>query len=109
VPSDSEWTTLIDYLGGKDVAGGKLKEAGTPRWRNPNIGATNTSGFSALPGGCRSSGAFGDVKYGGHWWSSTEGIASNAWSPLLYWNGGYVSLSGNDKELGFSVRCVRDN
>lgn len=51
VPSDAEWQTLVDYLGGDAVAGGKMKEAGTTHWASPNTGATNESGFTALPGG----------------------------------------------------------
>ena len=51
LPTDAEWTTLTDYLGGKNVAGGKLKETGTEHWFSPNTGATNESGFTALPGG----------------------------------------------------------
>ena len=53
VPSYTEWTTLITYLGGSSVAGGKLKETGTVHWASPNTGATNESGFTGLPGGYR--------------------------------------------------------
>ncbi len=51
IPSDAEWSTLSAYLGGDSIAGGKLKESGTSHWNIPNTGATNVSGFSALPGG----------------------------------------------------------
>ncbi len=51
VPSDAEWAILIEYLGGSDVAGGKLKETGTTHWYNPTTEATNESGFTGLPGG----------------------------------------------------------
>jgi len=51
VPTDAEWTTLIDYLGGEGVAGGKMKSTGTQYWLSPNTDATNESGFSGLPGG----------------------------------------------------------
>jgi len=73
LPSDDEWTTLIDFLGGEDVAGGKMKETGTTHWNSPNAGATNSSGFTALPGGYRSTnGGFYDRGSFGIWWSATE-------------------------------------
>jgi len=53
VPTDTQWETLITYLGGKIIAGGKMKETGTAHWTSPNIGATNETGFTALPGGYR--------------------------------------------------------
>lgn len=72
VPSDNEWTTLITYLGGENVAGGKLK-AGTADWGSPNIGATNESGFTALPGGvCYADGDYSGIGGDGFWWSSSE-------------------------------------
>jgi uncharacterized protein (TIGR02145 family) len=54
VPTDTEWTTLTEYLGGEIIAGGKMKTVGTAYWNDPNTGATNESGFSAVPGGFRS-------------------------------------------------------
>ncbi|MBK8503768.1 MAG: fibrobacter succinogenes major paralogous domain-containing protein [Saprospiraceae bacterium] len=50
-PTDAEWTTLTDFLGGLSLAGGPMKAAGTAHWKTPNTGATNASGFSGLPGG----------------------------------------------------------
>jgi len=109
VPTDSEWVTLTDYLGGISVAGGKLKETGTTHWKNPNTGATNESGFTALPGGYRSNdGAFDDVGYYGSWWSSTEYSTTNAYSRRLYYNYAYFYRLYYNKKLGYSVRCVRD-
>jgi len=110
LPSDAEWTELTDYLGGENVAGGKLKETGTSHWISPNTGATNETGFIALPGSHRDRvGAFFSVggDYG-NWWSATEDSASNAWSRDVYYDDGGVSRIDYDKELGFSVRCVRD-
>src|ERR1035437_4836347 len=73
VPTDTEWSTLLKYLGGEGVAGGKLKETGLTQWLSPNTGATNESGFTALPGGFLFfDGTFKYVCYCGVWWSSTE-------------------------------------
>ncbi len=111
LPSNDEWTTLIDNLGGEGVAGGKMKEAGTAHWKSPNEGATNESGFTALPGGSRQmhGTAFESIGLFGNWWSSTEDYLSTypfSWN-LIY----YVSKVGwgyNFKDEGFSVRCVQD-
>jgi len=110
LPSDAEWTELTDYLGGENVAGGKLKETGTTHWTNPNTGATNETGFTALPGGDRSiyGGSFNDVGSYGTWWSASESSASNAWGRRMGYDGSYVGRYDYGKELGFSVRCVRD-
>jgi uncharacterized protein (TIGR02145 family) len=115
VPTDTEWTTLTDYLGGINVAGGKLKETGTTHWRTPNTGATNETGFTALPGGGRnSSGTYGydgtyfSIGNDGYWWSSSESSASNAWGRSMNFNSTYVYRPPVSKRTGFSVRCVRD-
>ncbi|OFY43216.1 MAG: hypothetical protein A2X18_09245 [Bacteroidetes bacterium GWF2_40_14] len=109
VPTNAEWTTLATFLGGLSVAGGKLKEAGTGHWQNPNLGATNSSGFTALPGGYHSSlGFFDTIGYYGLWWSSTEITITNA--GYLNMGKDYVELfmSNYTKSYGFSVRCVKD-
>jgi uncharacterized protein (TIGR02145 family) len=111
VPSDGEWTTLINFLGGEDVAGDKLKS--TSKWDSPNTTATNSSGFNAIPGGSRV--YFGNfINFGGYgeWWSSTEDDTDRAWSRTLNSNKSraYRSISyhGPVKNNGFSVRCLRD-
>ncbi|OVE78708.1 hypothetical protein BVY01_04640 [bacterium I07] len=110
VPTDAEWRTLVDYLGGSGVAGGKMKESGTLHWKSPNTGATNSSDFSVLPGGYRNNpGDFYSVGSDAPFWSSTEGSSLSAWG----WRLGY-SISGvrrgkDDKPSGFSVRFVRDD
>ncbi len=107
VPSDAEWQTLVDYLGGESVAGGKLKE--TARWSSPNTGATNESGFSALPGGFRSlSGNFYPIGTNATFWSSTESGGHNAWYRYLPYSSSGVFRYSNSRQGGFSVRCVRD-
>ncbi len=109
VPSDAEWTELTDYLGGTSVAGGKLKETGTTHWASPNTGATNETGFTALPGGYRDfSGAFDGIGVHGYWWSATEGSTSYAWSRFMLNDDSSVYRNYFSKEVGFSVRCVRD-
>ena len=110
MPADAEWTTLTTYLGGESVAGGKLKETGTTHWTTPNTGATNETGFTALPGGHRGDdGTYDYVGYSGYWWSSTEGATTYARSRYVGYNISNV-LSYNDfKQSGFSVRCVKDN
>ena len=108
VPSDAEWTTLTDYLGGSGIAGGKMKEAGTTHWISPNTGASNESGFTGLPGGFRNtSGTFLNLGLYGYWWSSTESGA-NAWYRDLDYFDDNVYRDFIGKRLGFSVRCVRD-
>ena len=108
VPSDDEWTTLIDYLGGIGV-NGKMKETGTSHWLSPNQDATNSSGFTGLPGGVRQpQGSFGYINYDGWWWSSSESDKSDAWFCNLYYYGGTADKSANNKASGFSVRCVKN-
>jgi len=111
VPTDIEWTTLITYLGGENVAGGKLKETGTTHWQSPNTGATNETGFTALPGGSRHSGdgSFLTIGYYGRWWSSTEYITTNAWTRDMAYNYSTVARTNYYKLSGFSVRCVMDS
>ncbi|MBU1369589.1 MAG: fibrobacter succinogenes major paralogous domain-containing protein [Bacteroidetes bacterium] len=109
LPSDAEWSVLTDYLGGEDVAGGKMKEVGTAHWYSPNTGATNSSGFTALPGGYRNSnGSFYDLGRSGDWWSATETISTAAWRRSLDYSNGNVYRYSASKVGGFSVRCVRD-
>jgi len=109
VPTEEDWKDLITELGGTDVAGGKLKEAGTKHWLVPNL-ADNESGFGALPGGLRYI-IFEKLGLEGHWWSSSEidadlagGLAvGNAVTFCHWYDGAYAS-----KRIGKSVRCVKD-
>ena len=115
VPTDAEWAVLTDdYLGGFEVSGGKMKttgtiEAATGLWYNPNIGATNSSGFSGAPGGLRYGSGFyyGFGSYGG-WWSASEVGAGSAWVRDLEYNDIDVGSDDSSKRVGFSVRCLRD-
>jgi len=124
VPSDKEWTVLTTYLGGKEIndeteggvtfwstpsAGGKMKSTGTQYWNSPNEEATNSSGFSGLPGGgSGSDGVFGGVGNFGGWWSSSEYSTNFAWARYLYSNGGRVVRGVTNEKDGLSVRCLRD-
>jgi uncharacterized protein (TIGR02145 family) len=107
IPSDKDWTTLTDYLGGKEEAGVKMKEAGSTHWPRPNTGATNSSGFTGLPGGYRDdNGSFFSMGVNGFWWSSTEGFTYFAWNRYpdnLY---GLVGRDFGYKSYGMSVRCI---
>jgi uncharacterized protein (TIGR02145 family) len=110
LPSDDEWTTLTDFLGGLDVAGVKLKESGTLHWRSPNTLATNESGFTALPGGHRSYDAvwwdFNDL---GFWWSSTEEDYYRRWYRVIVSTESTAEMYRRSSlyQDGFSVRCVQ--
>jgi len=120
VPTDDEWKQLEMYLGmsqaevdatgwrGTDE-GGKLKATGTTHWFPPNTGATNESGFSALPGGYRHYGFFVNMDYDANFWSSTENDSTHAWSRSLYYYNSQVGRFYYNKRAGFSVRCVRDH
>ena len=112
VPSDGEWDTLVNCLGGANIAGGKMKTTGTALWNIPNSGATNSSGFNALPGGYHNPPGepliFDNIRNYGVWWSRTEsllrahGYYVNNFSESLT----YVDNLG--KREGFSVRCIKD-
>jgi uncharacterized protein (TIGR02145 family) len=111
VPSEDEWTTLINKLGGVQVAGGKLKEFGSSHWASPNTDANNEVGFSALPGGYRLIAInimFSNIGICGYWWSSTEGLSKTAGSITMWYNKSVAAKNFDDKWYGFSVRCLKD-
>ena len=109
IPTDAEWTILTTYLGGDSIAGGKLKETGTTHWQIPNTGATNATGFTAIPGGYRTTnGSFSSISEFGYWWSSSEAEPGAAWSRGIYNNYNDVFRGNVYKNDGFSVRCLKD-
>jgi len=115
IPTDIEWTTLTNCLGGREVAGGKMKETGISLWQSPNIDATNSSGFSGLPGGYRSyiggfgeAGSFGLIGSLGYWWTATEYNNVTSWWRNLDYNSSSIGRYGFEKQDGLSVRCVKD-
>jgi uncharacterized protein (TIGR02145 family) len=108
-PSDAEWTTLTNYLGGEGTCGSKLKEAGTAHWYYPNAFATNESGFSALPGGYRYSiGLYYYIFSNGGWWTTTQNSATVAWYRYMYYNYSSVDRTFNSKANGYAVRCIKN-
>ena len=110
VPSDTEATTLANFLGGPFVAGARLKEAGTLHWQSPNAGATNESGFTALLGGFRYwGGTFTDFGFSGYWWifKAVDGTHSVCGS-LSYTSGQLLYYTNEYIPSGASVRCMND-
>jgi uncharacterized protein (TIGR02145 family) len=114
VPSDGEYTVLTDYLGGEDIAGGKMKEAGLGHWNyysdEITEDATNESGFTGLPAGYRytGNGYYYSMGYLGYFWSSSENDSTTAWYRKLYYSSSDVYRGGPDRQGGFSIRCLGD-
>ena len=110
VPTDAEWTTLKDYLGGVSIAGGKLKEIDTTHWISPNTGANNITQFTALPSGCRSDmgDAFWVIGYFCYFWTATEYSSDHGWVYSLHYNDESLGKNYSFKKDGHSVRCIKD-
>ncbi len=114
IPTDAEWTTVTTFLGGEIVAGGKMKstgtiEAGTGLWYDPNTGATNESGFTAVPAGALENNCpFFGIGHYGDYWSSSNYNTNDAWYWFLYYSYSGVFRYYNDKNDGVSVRCLWD-
>jgi len=113
VSSDAEWTNLVTFLGGDSWAGGALKSTGmlptVGGWTAPNTNASNSSGFTALPGGYRATnGSFFSLSDYGGWWSSSAAGAGVAWARLIWYGNAAVDRVSYDQRFGFSVRCVKD-
>jgi uncharacterized protein (TIGR02145 family) len=109
VPTNAEWIILENYFGGSSVAGGKIKEADTIHWNSPNVGATNESGFTGLPGGnCGNNGIFSEFGRFGFWWSATENDQYNAWYRSLCFNFTDVYIDNSGINYGYSIRCLKD-
>jgi uncharacterized protein (TIGR02145 family) len=109
VPTDAEWTVLTNYLGGESVAGGKLKSTGVSYWTSPNTGATNESGFTAMPVGMHmSDGTFYNRSNAGFWWSITENSPTNVFNREMHYHLASILTGSYFKNSGFSVRCLKD-
>jgi len=107
IPTDTEWTTLITFLGGESAAGGHLKEAGTTHWNSPNTGADNSSGFTSLPGGVYFDNAFRYLRYNVEYWSSTNSNGDYAFYRILYYDTrNIVRTDYFNKSTSRSIRCI---
>ena len=113
LPSYSEWEDLAEHLGGINIAGGKLKEEGTEHWYSPNVGATNESGFTALPGGRRfdtyDDGPFGWLHEITHFWTASSHGDYNSYLFTIYQNEERIHMPWGSRGYGQSVRCIQDN
>ena len=110
VLSNEDWSVHVIYLGNPDVIGGQLKETGTAHWQSPNTGATNETGFTALPGGGRDGGGrFYRLGGGGFWWSSTGSPTDLVSYRAINHDSSNVFIYYIDNHYGFSVRCLKDN
>jgi uncharacterized protein (TIGR02145 family) len=108
LPSDAEWNSLETTLGGSSVAGGPLKST-SGLWSSPNTGATNSSGFSALPGAFRNTGgSFFNLGIFTNFWSSSESSSANAIVRHLIYNNSNINRGYDVKGDGFSARCTQD-
>jgi uncharacterized protein (TIGR02145 family) len=117
LPSDAEWDTLVNFIGGASGGGTKLKSRNSEQpqsaaW-NPNSGnpgdGTDNYGFTGLPGGHRTTDStFNDVGNYGYWWSSTASDASNAYYRYLYYTNADVGRGATSSARSFSVRCLKD-
>ena len=106
IPSDLEWSLIVEYLGGEIGAGFKIKS--TSGWSRGGNG-DNGSGFSGIPGGyCSLDGGFGSIGAEGYWWSSSEYSKDLAWYRYLGYSGSDVNRDYGNKDYGFSIRCIRD-
>ena len=109
LPTDAQWTIMTTFLGGESVAGGKMKEAGSVHWSVPNTGATNSSGFNALPAGYRySDGYLYDLGNVSIYWTSSPSISTLSWGRGLRFDTENAIRSDFGKAGGFSVRCLKD-
>lgn len=114
VPTDADWTVLSDYLGGEAIAGGKMKTLGmsdsvTGLWSAPNSGATNSSGFSGIPGGYRLlQGPYSNLEFIGYYWSSSDFVTLSAYYRYIIYDDVDLTRATGGKGNGFSVRCLRD-
>ena len=106
IPSVAEWKELIGFLGGEDNAGGKMKTI--EKWAQPNVGANNSSGFSAIPAPER--GTSGEIRnpYEATWWTADKALEPAAWTYSIKPGNSGIYCFGYYRVSGFSVRCIKD-
>lgn len=109
-PSKTEWETLINYVDGWEVAGGKLKEVGTTHWISPNTDATDIVGFRWLPNGFRNNdGNYYNINNRAYAFTSTSYNSTDAWWIETYYNTANANVRNDGvKKYGLSVRCIKD-
>jgi uncharacterized protein (TIGR02145 family) len=109
IPTGDEWNTLVNFLGGPSVAGGKMKETGFTHWFSPNQGATNESQFTALGGGRVVANAeFESLRYYGEYWSASDELSGDAWGRIMNSISAGIYPIMDWKGYGSSVRCLKD-
>jgi uncharacterized protein (TIGR02145 family) len=109
VPSESDWIELTEVCGGLGITGGKLKQAGTGHWVEPNTGATDELGFQSLPGGCRyDGGLYNNLGLYSFYWTSTQLDSTLAWYRSLKYNTAAMNRNFSQKQSGYSIRCLRN-
>jgi len=109
IPTRAEWETLVNYLGGSTMAGGKIKST-SPLWQAPNLGATNSSKFSALPSGWKAgtSGNYSLIGQSAYWWASSERNSGSGDYLRVDDDLAGTAVNGAEKGFGFAVRCIKD-
>ncbi len=109
IPTDKEWTTVINTLGGETIAGGKMKFNGVSQWQSPNVGGDNSSNFGAVPSGMRGiDGNFNFIGESAYFWSNSEYSITTAWYRVINHHLPTVVHSSEEKVDGLSVRCIAD-
>ena len=113
VPDSTEWAALVEFMNTnseRNIAGGKMKEAGTEHWQSPNTGADDLSNFSALPGGGRSGsdGSFNLLGQYANFWNGSGVSGGTATVSYLFYNSEHTASARSNVHSGFSVRCVKN-
>jgi uncharacterized protein (TIGR02145 family) len=110
VPTRADWDILSSFLGGDNIAGGKLKQSDGSHWKEPNPCIVSDFRFVALPGGCRRNfnGVFVDLGYTGNWWTSTSDNVYYSESKSMFHDNMLLNRFISDKRKGFSVRCIKN-